>query len=69
MSCCKDCTKRHVGCHDKCEEYANFKKELKEKKRVKTAMMQDKAYYSYLSTAKHRMQKQRCSNGIMKSGR
>ena len=23
--CCKDCTKRYVGCHGECEEYIAFK--------------------------------------------
>lgn len=25
---CKDCKDRKVGCHSKCEKYAEFKKEL-----------------------------------------
>ena len=27
---CKDCTKRELGCHDRCPEYAQFKVELEE---------------------------------------
>jgi len=27
---CKNCTKRKVGCHDRCEEYQKFKKEMRE---------------------------------------
>lgn len=30
--CCKDCTKRYLGCHDKCEEYQRQSKEHKERK-------------------------------------
>lgn len=30
---CKDCTKRYLGCHDKCEEYQKIKKENVESKR------------------------------------
>lgn len=29
---CKGCTKRYVGCHGKCEEYA---KEVEERKRIR----------------------------------
>lgn len=25
---CKDCTKRHFGCHKECELYKNWRKEL-----------------------------------------
>ena len=25
---CKDCAKRHVGCHSECEDYKNAKLEL-----------------------------------------
>lgn len=27
---CKDCTKRELGCHDRCPEYTQFKLELEE---------------------------------------
>ena len=28
MECkCKNCTERHLGCHDKCEDYKKFRKE------------------------------------------
>ena len=33
---CKDCTKRHAGCHSTCDDYKQYKIELKEK--------QDKIY-------------------------
>ena len=35
FSCCKDCTKRNVTCHDTCEEYLNGKKLLAEYKKKK----------------------------------
>lgn len=25
---CKDCTKRYIGCHAKCQEYLTFKKQM-----------------------------------------
>ena len=33
-SSCKDCGEREPGCHDKCQEYASFKKELEEEKKL-----------------------------------
>lgn len=27
---CKNCTKRYLGCHDKCNSYAEYKKKLEE---------------------------------------
>lgn len=24
--CCKDCQKRHIGCHSSCEDYAELRK-------------------------------------------
>lgn len=29
MSCCKDCEKRYLGCHDSCEDFKDFKKQKK----------------------------------------
>lgn len=26
--CCKDCIKRDFGCHDKCDDYKEYKKDL-----------------------------------------
>lgn len=28
---CKDCTKRHLGCHSNCESYIQYRKEQDEK--------------------------------------
>lgn len=30
--CCKDCIKRHVGCHSTCEDYIEAKKKYEERK-------------------------------------
>lgn len=30
---CKNCTKRYLGCHDKCEEYQKIKKQNTDAKR------------------------------------
>jgi len=30
ITCCKDCAKRYLGCHDKCEDYLKQRKELDE---------------------------------------
>lgn len=35
QSVCLNCEKRHLGCHDKCEEYQEFKKCLAEVKKAK----------------------------------
>lgn len=29
MSPCKDCKKRHIGCHDKCDIYLKYKEEIR----------------------------------------
>ena len=29
---CKDCTKRHVGCHSNCEDYAEQRRQIEETK-------------------------------------
>lgn len=31
--CCKDCTKRYVGCHSKCKDYKQFKIENEKKRK------------------------------------
>lgn len=30
IKCCKDCTKRHVGCHSECQDYITEKRMLEE---------------------------------------
>ncbi len=33
ITCCKDCSERHPGCHDKCERYIKQKADLQERKK------------------------------------
>jgi hypothetical protein len=42
---CKNCTKRKVGCHDRCEEYQKFKKEMREWQEYLDKIRSDKAYF------------------------
>lgn len=35
MASCKDCTKRYVGCHSNCADYAEYKKEVTEQRKQK----------------------------------
>lgn len=42
---CKNCTKRKVGCHDRCEEYQKFKKEMREWQEYLDKIRLDKAYF------------------------
>lgn len=42
---CKNCTKRKVGCHDRCEEYQKFKKEMREWQEYLDKVRSDKAYF------------------------
>ena len=57
---CKDCTKRHLACHDTCENYQHAIKEWIEWGRtVKAAKRKDKAIRSYevevtIRNAKHK---------------
>lgn len=30
---CKGCTKRHIGCHSKCEDYAEQRRMIEERKK------------------------------------
>lgn len=41
---CKNCKKRHIGCHADCKEYKEFKKDLEREKEKGKA---DKEYYSH----------------------
>lgn len=34
---CKDCAERHVGCHDTCEKYKEFKAKVEREKQLKRA--------------------------------
>ena len=41
MGCCKDCTKRYVGCHSKCDSYLKEKQawDAAREQRAKTKLM------------------------------
>ena len=45
---CKDCSERHLGCHDKCEKYLKAKEEYWEKK---SAIYQEKKEHSEYMTS------------------
>ena len=32
---CQDCTERHIGCHDTCEKYKEFKQRIEHEKQLK----------------------------------
>lgn len=38
---CKDCGKRHVGCHDACEEYKTFAEEQRSRLKFCAAKQTD----------------------------
>ena len=45
---CKDCTKRHIGCHAKCEKYKqDQEKRRKEKEQIKKAKDHDNMLNGY----------------------
>lgn len=55
--CCKDCSKRCVGCHSSCEEYLSFREELDEfNKKVaeSKALVRDADYIRLQSTLDRR---------------
>lgn len=44
---CKDCKKRYVGCHGKCEDYAAYRAELdKQREERKTASIVNELNYA-----------------------
>lgn len=38
--CCKQCTKRNVGCHSICDDYKEYRMNLSEKNRKERLMKQ-----------------------------
>lgn len=61
---CKDCERRHPGCHSKCEEYQTFRKaneEMHERVYQEKRLMTDneisrrktRIYYNWLKRKKH----------------
>ncbi len=59
-SSCKDCEKRHSGCHSECEEYKEFQeklmeyREIKNKEKIKMEMSK-----AYIRTSIRNMKKRR----------
>lgn len=48
IDCCRDCTKRHTGCHASCEDYKREKSELDELRSAMQAQKDsDTLYASY----------------------
>ena len=56
MSPCKDCEERHVGCHSKCEKYAEFRKEVNEKREAlrEQQKLEEFSVVSAIRRCKHR---------------
>ena len=44
-NCCRDCTKRKVGCHGTCKDYQEWLEEHKELK--KKAKINERKFYDY----------------------
>jgi len=47
MNCCKDCIKRHIGCHAKCEDYKMWKEEWLEYKKMRNSKERKYGDYFY----------------------
>ena len=48
IECCRDCQKRHAGCHSTCDDYKREKAELEELNSARrTKANADAAYTSY----------------------
>lgn len=41
---CRDCKRRHIGCHANCKEYKEYKKMIEREKENRNV---DKEYYSH----------------------
>ena len=55
IECCKDCPKRHSGCHASCEDYLREKAELEELHAVMNTEKQAYALYAnYHQDSKHK---------------
>lgn len=44
---CKDCPDREVGCHGKCDKYAQFKEERN--KEIETIISKSKVFYTLIN--------------------
>ena len=56
---CKDCTKRYLGCHDRCKDYQEFHKEQMELREIRRRRKDQ--FYGSLSI--NRKKKRRNKNG------
>lgn len=55
IECCKDCLKRHTGCHSTCEDYKREKAELDASRSAVQAQKDaDALYTSYHMNSKHK---------------
>lgn len=67
VNSCKDCQKRHIGCHGKCETYKAAKEELEKKKAYLNADAEIRGYEHARTSrindkvAKHRKKTRGCS--------
>lgn len=58
---CKGCEKRYLGCHSKCEEYAEFKRQSAELHKRTQEIKQ--RYYGSVTLGKRKRQRRR--NGYL----
>lgn len=49
MSPCKDCAKRYLGCHDRCDDYGAYKVELED---IRLKIMKFHSQDGYFKEAK-----------------
>lgn len=55
IECCKDCLKRHTGCHSACEDYKREKAELEAlRSAIQAKRDADALYASYNRNSKHK---------------
>lgn len=52
--CCKDCQRRHKGCHSDCEDYLAAKKELDELKKQMQAAAANDGYFVAVARRKQK---------------
>ena len=42
---CKDCNKRHFACHDRCEDYLDFKRKCSEITKKRQEFLEHERYF------------------------
>ena len=60
FKCCKDCTRRVVGCHSRCADYAAA---VRERNEYKEARSRDEQVINYYGDKKRRMKAFYYKNG------